>query len=447
MRKGIVLVVLSLLWFDALAGPESLVMRRYFVSTYQSLECMRGKDGLLMDKVFVTNENKPCPVVPAPYVDTSPSNIGFDLLVQAEALRDSILYRRALNNINTTLMTLSKMSYHVDSGLFFNRYRVDGTLIPTDLFVSSVDNVHLYLALWTLSQPPYSFEVARDLLQRMNLSVFHEPNTDLAYGGIEYRHGQWKLVGWGYRYLGTEARTIYALGRALQIFPTARTSDNVVAELFVHPNLGELFGLWDGGTFQLLLPELLLKESQFSKKFNQWFHNYINFVEAEKTRRGLAVLPAHSACQIRAIPDDYNGHVGSLSLVSTFNLEALIPSIRDIWEQVVSPHALFLMATVDPQRLFPEIRGMESLTDGHKTLYHQELGWLDGLHVNGSANGHIVPALLALDQTIIALSLIQLMSSDGLLSSARLLQQDPARVERLNEYYGEIEHLMSRRPQ
>lgn len=441
MRKGIVLVMFVAFGYQPLSLAGSDLLKKYFLKTYESMECMRSPSGLISDKVFVTEDDQPCPIVGGNYFDTSPSNIAFDLLVQVEALQEPSLQITALNNINNNLQVLSQLNYHKASGLFFNRYQVEGSHFPTDLFVSSVDNSHLYLAIWTLSQSPYAFPLAQDLLKRMNLAVFHEPANDLAYGGLEFINNHWHLVAWGYRYFGTEARTLYALAAALDIFPTGKVAKNLVAEIFVDSQIGELFGLWDGGTFQLLLPEILFKESHYSSQFGQWFQNYLSFVEREKARRSLNVLPTHSACQIQAQPDLYNGHLGTLSLVSTFNTDALFPSFRSIWEQVVSPHAAFLLGAVDPERVLPQIEAMETISDGPTSFYNSRIGWLDGLHVTGPLKGKIVSSVLALDQAMIALSVSQMMASDGLISSARLLNQDFSRVKRMNEYYHQLEEV------
>lgn len=440
MRKGIVLFLVCCLGGHALAG--SGVLRKYFFTTYKGLECMRHPSGLIMDKVLVTQEDKPCPVTPGTYTDTSPTNLAFDLLVQVEALNDPLLFSRAMKNIRTTLKTVGELSYHVPSGLFFNRYRVDGDHRATDLFVSAVDNAHLYLALWTLSQAPYSFVRAQELLKRMDLAVFHDPGTDLAFGGIEWRNGQWRMVEWGYRYLGTEARTLYALAKAIDLFPTDKITKNLLAELFIDPQLGELFGLWDGGTFQLLLPELLIKESHYSTKFQKWSQNYLSFVEREKNRRGLDVLPTHSACQTKAVPNQYNGRLGSLDLVSSFNLDSLFPAFRRVWEQVVSPHATFLAAMVDPDRVLPSLEAMENISDGSTLFYNKHVGWLDGVHVNGPSKGYLVASVLSLDQGMIALATAQMMAQDRMLTPSRLLARDSQRSNRLRELYLQIEEFM-----
>ncbi len=446
MRKGVVLILLVFMSLQKLMAQEEL-LKKYFYSTYYSLECMRSPDGLLFDKVFVTPESKVCALRPALYTDTSPTNIAFDLLVQIEALNEPALKSKATININNQLDLLSKFKYHSDSGLYFNRYQVVGNHVPTDYFVSSVDNAHLYLALWTLSQMSEFALLAKKLVSRMNLAIFHDPSTDLVAGGLELSQNGWKVVNWSYRYFGTEARTIYALAQALDLFSTQKLTKSFVAEIFLHPQWGELLGLWDGGTFQLLLPELLLNESEYSTQFKKWFHNYVNYIESEKSRRGLTVLPTHSACQVSVEPDFYNGRLGTLGIVSSFNWDALQSSYRDLWEQVVSPHASFLLAMENSSRILPFIKDMEGISDGTFQFYHDHLGWMDGYYVQGNNKGHIVPTLLALDQTIIALTIARMNSDDGSTASARILIQDNVRVKKLNDLYLRYDQFLSQKLQ
>lgn len=69
----------------------------------------------------------------------------------------------------------------------------------------------------------------------------------------------------------------------------------------------------------------------------------------------------------------------------------------------------------------PILKKTESIKSGNNPLYIKGMGWADALHVVGPDAGTVVPAQEAISQAVIAISLMQIQSADGLSASGRAL--------------------------
>lgn len=358
--------------------------------------------------------------------------------------------------IDRTISTLEKLPHHEETGLFYSWYSTENGA-PRDRSVSSIDNAHLALALWTLSKSaPNSNLKARavDLFERMNFEVFYDRSNNLFGGNLLHKDGKWELESYRFGNFGSEARSLYALAWSLDLtkgkidknFPE-KALRSLDAELT--PDSGVL-RTWDGGAFQLLLPRLLLGEETLSPTLRRSFSNYAEYILRDAQERNLPVPAAHSASSygVDGSPDfssvpAYVGKAGSPALVASKHRDVNAPEHRALWDSVYTPHAAFLAAGARPELLGNVLAQTESIQSSSGNLYVAGLGFMDGYHVSGPYKGQVVPVLLSLDQGMIALTLSQLRNQNGVTPSSRALQADPAVMMKLQEFYRQVDRALN----
>lgn len=408
---------------------------KYAKDTVNGLSLMRGLNGLLVDKIQILPSHR----IKVLNAHTSPSNVALDILVQLELLSSSS-HLNAKKNLEKILETLNKIEFHKESGLFFSWYNTDLSSLVADRNVSSIDNLHLALALFTVSKSsdPTLASKARSLFKRMNFSIFYEPSSHLIGGNLRYGNETWVREAYNFSNAGSEARSLYSIGWALDLFgPYSKNSDFVTKGIealdmeIYQSSYGNILKLWDGGGFQLLLPKLLIGEDIYSPQMKQSFEAYGQYIISEGKRRRIPLPTGHSACGYAIDSNlDYNGKAGNLALVSEKNHDVFEQDFKENWDNVVSPHILVMAATTDPKTYIPILKQAEMLGDGDNALYAQGLGWLDAIHVTGESRGKVVPVQLSLDQGMIALSTMTPTSI-----SARALYDDIAVRKKLEMFY------------
>jgi hypothetical protein len=434
-------------------GARLSIYQRYFRDTYASLECMRAGTRLVADWAEIgPATGAVCPLA-SRSVFTSPTNIALDLLVQREAWDLPEYRERAAESISRTIGTLQVLERHGASGMFHNWYSVGdpgAAARVADPFLSSVDNLHLAYALWVIARtgPEESRAVAQRVFLSMDFGVFHDPHDGLFVGGARLVAGEVIPEKWKYRYFGSEARSLYAIGWALGLVRSPDFASQALRSIHADvlswsqpDQIHRLLALWDGGAFQLLLPRLLIAEERYSSQLAKMFVAYGRYIVDQGEKRGLPVPAAHSACQFDRL--GYQGKAGSVGLVAPANGDVLNPHLRERWEAVFTPHAAMLAAPLLPLELSDALVRAESLSDGKVSLYREGLGWMDALHVQGPRKGEVVPIQLALDQAMIALASAQLLAKDGMTAGARALHADPETRSRLEGFYRLVDQRLS----
>jgi hypothetical protein len=416
---------------------------------------MRGENGLLADTVWVEERPNGRLQLNVLNPDTSPTNIAVDLMVQTELLSKTDS-PRSLQKISTVLDVLEKVDYHHPTGLFFSRYTTHHLSLAKDLSVSSIDNLHLAIALWTIHEtfPKTSISHrARLLFERMNLSAFYDKKTHLIGGNLKPVDGRWEHESYRFSYFGSEARALYSAGWALGLFRDLKLSDRfpksaldaIKIETFKSQQ-GHLLKLWDGSAFQLFFPKLFVGEELYSASMSAMFSSAGRFMIAEAGHRRIPVPAAHSASRMRISDTDgpdlesaYRDKSGNIAMVSSSNDDIQNRRLRRSWNATMTPNALMMAATSNPNKFIPLFAQMESMRSSEGHFYLAGFGFMDGIHVKGQSKGEVVPAQLSLNQGVSALSLLEMLSPDGLTPGARAMFANTEVRRRLQNFYDTFE--------
>ncbi len=416
--------------------------------TLNSIENMRSENGLLHDTIWIRDHAEKGTRTRVLNSVTSPTNIAVDILVQSE-IGNKVNLKKAID-------ALLELETHKESGLFFSWYSTKSKSPSVKSYdVSSVDNLHLALALWTIAAhfPDEEFAKRADkIFKQMDFSLFYDPDSNLIGGNLKHFNGEWTLEAYRFSHFGSEARILYSLGWALDVFKKIpekanfieRAIENLTFERSVSDQ-GEILKLWDGALFQLYFPKIFIGEERYSTKLRSYFESTARLMDSEGKRRGLLTPAAHSpgrrSCRGAF---SYKDKSGLKVLVSNQNRDMDSDEFSKSWEELFTPYALFMAAT---SRKIELIKALDSLRDFRskqgQRLYLKDLGWMDGLIVEGPRAETVVPAQLALNQNMIALSLFIMNAKDGLSLSARTLAKDPMVSRRLKQFYQMLDRRLS----
>ena len=436
-----------------LSTTSMATVHRYLNDTLAGLEAMRGSNGLLSDAVWIKNKKNGSFQVATLNAATSPTNMAVDILIQIELLQKTESRNAAEFRLKKLIETISTLDFHSDTGLFFSRYNSDTEIpIVKDPSVSSIDNLHLALALWTVVQKDAASETgqrAQALLSRMDFSVYYDEISGLIGGNLKKENDGWIRESYNFANLGSEARLLYSAGWALGLFRNIKNDElflrnafrNLKVEIYHSPE-GPLLKLWDGSAFQLFFPRIFANENLYSSILNQLFINKGRYMIAEGHRRGISTPAAHSAIRVGTDESKFKGEGsiyrdkgGNIDLVSSDNQDVHEPLLRRNWDGAFAPYALVMAAAAAPNDILSELGRIESFKSGHDAIYKKGLGWMEGYHVTGSQKGEVVAAQLSLNQGMLALSLLQIESTDGLSASARALYKHSVTRKKMQRFY------------
>lgn len=426
----------------------------YLKDTVNSLEALRGRNHLVSDMAWVHpgQKNK---IVNG---NTSGTNIAIDLLIQVELLAQQPNHKKAYSNISKVLETLTRIERHPESGLFFSWYSTNDITTVGSRNLSSIDNLHLAIALWTVAETYPHYEIgtkAKELFDSLDFSIFIDPKSPHLSGNFTYQNGEWIRDAYTFSYLGSEARILYTAGWALGLFKELKNNpshminalNSIILETAQTKN-GPTLKLWDGSAFQLFFPKMFVAEQNYSSTFRQMYLNLGEFMIDEGRQRNLPFPAAHSpgVNHIKlSFPHpevNYNDKAGNRALVSSLNNDLQSPHYKDVWDQTFTPYALFMAATANPARFLPIIKQTQDLNMDGNPIYVRGRGWLDGYNISGTPEHRIVQAQLAVNQGMIGLALLDMNSNDGMSASARAMYKNPSVRNKMQDMYRVIDALL-----
>lgn len=424
--------------------------------TLSSLDKMRVDTSLINDGLIL--ETRPndqwTPVLSE--LTTSPTNLGLDLILQLDILEHADFTEDqkaiALSKIDSQLNSLAELPFEANSGLFFGWYNPQNKKV---LFgnLSSVDNIHLAFALWTAKErleDPIAQKKAEALFKRMNFSIFFDSEKKLIIGNLlPDANGGWKSEGYYYSNYGSEARSIYILSYVLGLFDNQ--GKDWITDSLNHLNF-ELSAsrknirLWDGGAFQLFLPDLLISERTYSSSMQEFFKSYAQNMKELGKNYPAEIPAAHSACFFKDHEERffYNGNAGLLSETSQENRNSQNPKNVALWEAAFTPHALLLASLDLEANDLNKLEKLENITENGLSFFRDDLGWLDAWQWKSNSGLQLVNLQIALDQLMLVLSLNRLSSADKLSVSARALKENPLSQARLSRYYQELDLVLKK---
>lgn len=412
------------------------LLQRIQSATSNGIELLRDPESaMLADTLLFGAQNT------ISNIHTSPTNIALDMLILSSNLNAA----NALK-IEKQLNSIEKLEFDRGSGLFFGWYN-SRDLSTSWKNLSAIDNLHLCLALWTLSQTEQLTDAtknkARQLFDRMDFSIFLDKSSQLLRGNFNWTNGAWVAENYFYSHYGSEARILYILGYALNLFKSAYFNlDVALKNLRIEIASENKLLLWDGGAFQLFLPELLIGESQYSPQMKRFFESYSQSAEnygANKTNKQK--LPAAFSASFsfnQALGLIYKGQAGLLAFTTPMNTASLNSPTKEEWEDTLTPHAYYLQSLFSNHESWDSFHQLMNFSDEKLSFYEDNSGWKDALYLGSSASNKIVPVQIALDQGMILLSAEKLRSIDFKTSSSRALFNNQQTRDRLTEYYKKL---------
>jgi hypothetical protein len=462
---------------DLTPTPKSLsVYDRYLHDSVEGLNKMRGSNGLLWDEAEVVS-GQPATLKPV-NTKTSPTNIGLDLVVQSEIAKnntaDGIQARKNLAQVIDTLSdeNLPKYQGKNHSILFYDWYDTSGNHVDEkDKNVSTVDNINLAIAIWTVAQrfPNEKFgKAAQALFDRIDFSPFDVPKLAQAAGNLKYDETTktWaqeipkdKTDPWTYGDFGSEARSIYTAGYALGLFKNEannpqflhRAIDSLQMELRPSP-YGNITHNWDGAIFQRGLPNLFMNEDAYSTSQSE-SDNAIGPFAMDLGKKLGHVIPGthiYYPAAFSASPTGvktYNGQEGITELVTTANKSICNPKIAGKSQSVFTTHAALILASLsDPDKFAPVFEALENYSDGKNRMYNSGIGFSDGVYVQGDMDhkeGQVVNVVDSLDKGMEATAIIRLMDRCTNGASAEAFASNPKVRKLLEEAYAEVDRKFS----
>lgn len=332
---------------------------------------------------------------------TSPSNIAV-YLGSIVAMRDEgiITNQQAKEFTLETLSTLNGLDKS-DYGQPYNWYQADeGVPLPCRehtvinpegeviqlqdcFYVSSVDNGNLIIVLEGLksafSENSGILQKVTSILQPMQegfKDAFYDADIEairLGYATDLPEEGRFHYNSpYHYSNLGSEARAPIALLEAKQYLPEGSFQNLHIdyAELQAEEAEIKIFKTFDGGTFQYLLPNILLGEINITEAFATIHNSFISIM----TDRGRDSLPAaYSACSgVKDGEEKYIGNAGLTELATT---------CTEVIDYFLTPHAIYLMESVNEDEFQ---KALHNLLSKYEALFIEGVGFRDSINLNTS---------------------------------------------------------------
>ena len=352
---------------------------------------MIGKAGIPYDRVrcdgagaVVSNAN------------TSPTNIGLYLAaVVAERDQGAVSDGAAHEKVTRALDTLAQLDKDAH-GFLYNWYDADSRAVAAgDRFVSSVDNGNLIVALDGVR---HAFRDSPDVCTAIEVLVAPmKQNFAAAFldGGavrLGYTERDGVVTPTPHRYdrFGSEARAAVALLEAEGFLPAgtlARMARSTASVTLLDGRTVHVPKTWDGGVFQWLLPQLLLGESAVSSAMDRAHHDLVDALFA----LGSFGLPAARSASDVPGPGGarYEGKSG---------VKALAEDAAFVQESALTPHAIFLIASVDRSAADAALRRLVAVAP---QIVRRGIGLCDGVDLE---TGAVTDTLLSLNQLMSVLA-------------------------------------------
>ncbi|MBK8010873.1 MAG: hypothetical protein IPK13_05955 [Deltaproteobacteria bacterium] len=342
---------------------------------------------------------------------TSPTNIGLQLAALVEAEERGLMPKAiAREQIHKALRSIDALEKD-PNGFLYNWFDArdgrtrgspasgvdaqgDVVRVPEARVVSSVDNGNFFVALEGVrdayAEDPEITVLIDKLLSPMRANferAFYDPEFGAIRIAYFHHDGQKIEIPYHYSRLGSEARAAIAVLEAEGALPPGTFSRIVTRVDFTEVALQNgqktppIVKAWDGGVFQFLLAEVLLGERSFSTTMRR---SSDGLLAVMRDRAQDGVPAAYSASDVPG--NRYRGAAGICDLSEA----------DKVTEGVVTPHAVFLMAAVDPVAAGQSLQALKAKAP---EIWAPGIGPRDGIILGSGGNpNQSSDTVLALDQ-------------------------------------------------
>jgi hypothetical protein len=315
---------------------------------------------------------------------TKPTNIGLGMLTILGAEKIGVLAKDEFNH-RLQLMIKSLAGLERSNGFFYDWYDsgtkkklthwLDGGS-ELDLFLSSVDNAWLALALLITAQakPALAEQIHEEFLSKMDFDFFFDQDSQELLGGYSVSRGDY-IENHYPRHLLSETRIIHWANAALVKDEDQKME--ILSRLF--DKQGEIPNKLSGGAlFELLMPRLLVREKYLDEVLGQIFDEHCKY--GDDNLGGIVGL---------SVVDDPNNkdHYTEMGVGGRY------PS-----GSVVSAHGAVLALLVDPVIALNSLSAMEEIPG-----FYDEYGYKDAVDVK---SGKTTQTQIFIDQAMIFLCLV-----------------------------------------
>ncbi len=438
--------------------PLPEIFDRVARDTSYGLEHMRDPEtGLLAETVVLEESGK------AELDWRHPmTNIGIDLMLLSDELSGS---QKRFETMEKVLGSIERFpTYRTESGgkLFFWQYVRSGQGFEANNFeVSSIDNLHLALGLYTASSAlsergPRGRMLglrAKALFESMDFEPLLERETGLIRFALRPALGpDGKPTSFEktatYSEGGSETRSLapvlYAFQKQLLRAPLGEGYPEQVLSNQHYEFLTGQFGgkagrilkTWDGGAFQVWLPTALF-ENAYSPTMRASVRNYAQLVLANAKANPGQPMVAFSACQTGL--ESYGGPLGHPELISSRNRDGQVAaSTGGTW--VATPHAVVIAAAQSPGSFASALKKLTEWTGKDGIPLYGQWGFKDSY----TSSGKVTPIKLSLDELFLKLALRTAADPQGASPLTRAIAKDPAADAAFRRYYEKAEASWNR---
>ena len=290
---------------------------------------------------------------------TSPTNIGFSLLVHASAFELRVIDKTTFNlRVERIIEAVERLEKF--KGNLYNWYCVKSLVVLPRRYVSAVDSGNFLLCLILIAQYlDGELKIRVDsLIKNTRLDTFLDTKRELLFIGYNDELGEFDKT--HYDLLASEALSTYLIAIGLgQLKP--KVFNNLSTQSYKYKGKTALAS-WTGGAFEYLMPSLFYN----IKTSSNIFSSNLNAVKSQIAYAKSQKLPAFGVSESQYDAQDECGNYQ----YKAFGVPNIALSTHAECTSVVSPYSSYLSLSVLPMQAYKNITTLkQQMGEGEFGLY------------------------------------------------------------------------------